>query len=73
MKQTEQYRKRMRIAKKILIYSRNTSTSYLQRRMHIGYSNADMLLEDISKLSGFRFLYKARKRSSKKNLLKKQK
>lgn len=61
MKYTKEHKKRLRIAKRIILATKNTSTSHLQRKMHIGYNDADSLMEDISKLSGFRFLYRARK------------
>ena len=57
----EEHRKKLRIAKRIIRSSRNTSTSYLQRKMVIGYNYADNIMEEISKLHGFRFVRKARK------------
>ena len=62
MKYTKEYKQRMRVAKKIVISSKNTSTSYLQRKMEIGYNYADMLMEDISKQRGFEFVYKMRRK-----------
>ena len=61
MTETEIHRTRLRIAKRIVRTTRNTSTSYLQRTMEIGYNYADKLMEDISKLHGFRFVRKARR------------
>jgi len=61
MIEAEQHRKNLRIAKRIVGSTKNTSTSYLQRKMHIGYNYADRLMEEISKLHGFRFVRKARK------------
>ena len=61
MIEAEQHRKNLRIAKRIVRSTKNTSTSYLQRKMHIGYNYADKLMEEISKLHGFRFVRKARK------------
>ena len=61
MTETEIYRKRLIIAKKIVRTTRRTSTSYLQRTMEIGYNYADRLMEDVSKLHGFRFVRKARR------------
>jgi len=57
----EEHRKNLRIAKRIIKSTKNTSTSYLQRKMHIGYNYSDRLMEEISKLNGFRFVRKARK------------
>lgn len=62
MKHTEKYRKRIKMAKMIIRSSKNTSTSYLQRKMRIGYNSADMLMDDISKLREFQFLYIARRK-----------
>lgn len=62
MKYQKEYNKRVRMAKKIILSSKNTSTSHLQRKMNISYNYADMIMEDISKLSGFRFLNLARKK-----------
>ncbi len=61
MTEAQEYRKKLRIAKSIVRTSKNTSTSHLQRKMKIGYNYADRLMEDISKLHGFRFVRKARK------------
>jgi len=61
MTEAEAHRKKLRIAKRIIRSTRNTSTSYLQRTMYIGYSYADRLMEEISKLHGFKFVRKARK------------
>ena len=61
MTEIEAHRKKLRIAKRIVRSTKNTSTSYLQRKMHIGYNYADRLMEEISKLHGFRFVRKARK------------
>ena len=61
MIESEQHRKNLKIAKRIIKSTKNTSTSYLQRKMHIGYNYADKLMEEISKLHGFRFVRKARK------------
>jgi len=61
MTETEIYKKRLIIAKKIVRTTRKTSTSYLQRTMEIGYNYADRLMEDVSKLHGFRFVRKARR------------
>ena len=61
MIEAEQHRKNLRIAKRIVRSTKNTSASYLQRKMHIGYNYADRLMEEISKLHGFRFVRKARK------------
>ena len=62
MTEAEEHRKNLRIAKRIVRSTKNTTTSYLQRKMQIGYNYADGLMEDISKLHGFRFLRKARKK-----------
>lgn len=62
MIEAEQHRKNLRIAKRIIRSTKNTSTSYLQRKMHIGYNYADVLIEEISKLHGFRFVRKSRKK-----------
>ncbi len=62
MTETEQHRKNLRIAKRIIRSTKNTSTSCLQRKMHIGYNYADRLIDEISKLHGFRFVRKARKK-----------
>ncbi|MCI0501797.1 MAG: hypothetical protein L0Y61_08665 [Epsilonproteobacteria bacterium] len=64
MNDTKMHKKSLRMAKKIVIASRNTSTSYLQRKMKISYNDAAKLMGEISKLSGFRFLHKARKKAS---------
>ena len=61
MTEAEAHRNKLRIAKRIIRSTKNTSTSYLQRMMHIGYNYADRLMEEISKLHGFRFVRKARK------------
>ena len=61
MIEKEIYRKRLILAKKIVRTTRRTSTSYLQRTMEIGYNYADRLMEDVSKLHGFRFVRKARR------------
>ena len=61
MTEAEAHRKKLRIAKRIIRSTRNTSTSYLQRTMYIGYSYTDRLMEEISKLHGFKFVRKARK------------
>ena len=62
MKYTKEYKQRMRVAKKIVISSKNGSTSYLQRKMQIGYNYADILMEDISKQRGFSFVYRYRRK-----------
>lgn len=62
MTETEEHKKKLRIAKRIIRSTKNTSTSYLQRKMGIGYNYADRLMEEISKIHGFRFVRKARKR-----------
>ena len=62
MTKAQEHRKKLRIAKRIIRTSRNTSTSYLQRKMHIGYNNADRLMEDLSKQRGFKFVYRARRK-----------
>jgi len=62
MKYTKEYKQRMRVAKKIVLSTKNGSTSYLQRKMEIGYNDADRLMDEISKLHGFRFVYRARKK-----------
>ena len=61
MKNTKEYKQRMRVAKKIVLSKKNGSTSYLQRKLQIGYNYADRLMEEISKLYGFRFVRKTRK------------
>ena len=61
MTEAKQHRKNLRIAKRIVRSTKNTSTSYLQRKMKIGYNYANVLMEEISKLHGFRFVRKARK------------
>jgi len=63
MKYTKEYKQRMRVAKKIVISSKNGSTSYLQRKMQIGYNYADMLMENISKQRGFGFVYRYRSKA----------
>jgi len=62
MTEIEEHRKNLRIAKRIIRSSQKTSTSYLQRKMQIGYNYTDRLMEEISKLHGFRFVRKARKK-----------
>ncbi|MEA1919983.1 MAG: DNA translocase FtsK [Campylobacterota bacterium] len=62
MTEAEEHKKKLRIAKRIIRSTKNTSTSHLQRKMGIGYNYADRLMEEISKLHGFRFVRKARKR-----------
>ncbi len=62
MTKAQEYRKKLRIAKRIIRSSKNTSTSYLQRKMEIGYNYADMLMEDISKQRGLGFVYRARRK-----------
>ncbi len=62
MTKAQEHRKKLRIAKRIIRSSRSTSTSYLQRKMEIGYNYADMLMEDISKQRGFGFVYSARRK-----------
>jgi len=62
MKYTKEYKQRMRVAKKIVISSKNGSTSYLQRKMQIGYNYADMLMEDISMQRGFSFVHRYRRK-----------
>ena len=62
MKYTKEYKQRMRVAKKIVLSKKNASTSYLQRKMEIGYNYADMLMEDISMQRGFGFVYRARRK-----------
>ena len=57
MNDTKMQKKRLRMAKKIVLTSKNTSISYLQRKMKISYNDAAMMMSEISKLSGFRFLY----------------
>ena len=61
MTETEIHRKRLRTAKRIVRTTRNTSTSHLQRKMEIGYNYADRLMDELSKLHGFRFVRKARR------------
>ena len=61
MIETEIHRKRLRTAKRIVRTTRNTSTSHLQRKMEIGYNYADRLMDELSKLHGFRFVRKARR------------
>lgn len=73
MKYQKEYNKRMRMAKKIILSSKNTSISHLQRKMNICYNYADMIMEDISKLSGFRFLNLARNKRFRYRLTKKLK
>ena len=62
MTEVEQHRKNLRIAKRIVRSTKKTSTSYLQRKMHIGYNCADRLMDEISKLHGFRFVCRSRKK-----------
>ena len=62
----KEYRKDLRRAKKIVRISRNPSTSYLQRKMMIGYNYADILMKEISKGSGFKFVLVYLKRLSSK-------
>jgi len=61
MTKIEEHRKNLRTAKRIVRATKNTSTSYLQRKMEIGYNYADRLMDELSKLHGFRFVRKARK------------
>ena len=61
MTETEIHRRRLRTAKRIVRTTRNTSTSHLQRKMEIGYNYADRLMDELSKLHGFRFVRKARR------------
>ena len=61
MTETEIHRKRLRTAKRIVRTTRNTSRSHLQRKMEIGYNYADRLMDELSKLHGFRFVRKARR------------
>ena len=61
MTETEIHRTRLRTAKRIVRTTRNTSTSHLQRKMEIGYNYADRLMDELSKLHGFRFIRKARR------------
>ncbi len=61
MTEAEIHRTRLRIAKRIVRTTRNTSTSHLQRKMEIGYNYADRLMDELSKLHGFRFVRKARR------------
>jgi DNA segregation ATPase FtsK/SpoIIIE-like protein len=49
MTKAQEHRKKLRIAKRIILSSKNTSISHLQRKMHIGYSYADRLVDEISK------------------------
>jgi hypothetical protein len=69
MKYTKEYKQRMRVAKKIVLFTRNPSTSYLQRKMEIGYNYADMLMEDISKQRGFGFVYRYHRGIRKKSMM----
>jgi len=62
MTEAGEHKKKLRIAKRIIRSTKNTSTSYLLRKMGIGYGYADRLMEEISKLHGFRFVRKARKK-----------
>jgi hypothetical protein len=62
MKYTKEYKQRMRVAKKIVLSNKNGSTSYLQRKLQVGYNYADMLMEDISKQRGFGFVYRYRRK-----------
>ena len=62
MKYTKEYKQRMRVTKKNVLSNKNPSTSYLQRKMEIGYNYADMLMEDISKQRGFGFVYRYRRK-----------
>lgn len=51
---TAEYRRRLLIAKRIVLTTKNTSISHLQRKMGIGYNSAAQLMEEISKLRSFR-------------------
>ncbi len=62
MKYTKAYKQRMRVAKKIVLSTKNISTSHLQRKMEIGYNYADVLMEDISRQRGFGFVYRDRRK-----------
>ncbi|MCK5536178.1 MAG: hypothetical protein KAI79_05080 [Bacteroidales bacterium] len=64
MKNKKEYRKDLRRAKKIVLVSKNPSTSHLQRKMCIGYNYADILMKEISKGSGFKFVLVYLKRLS---------
>lgn len=46
--------KRMRIAKRIIISTKNTSISHLQRKMRISYNDAKIVIDKISKIASFR-------------------
>ena len=61
MTKEQEHRKKLRMAKRIIRLTKNTSTSYLQRKMEIGYNYADVLMEDISRQRGFGFVYRARR------------
>ncbi|RLA66640.1 MAG: hypothetical protein DRQ78_03915 [Epsilonproteobacteria bacterium] len=62
MTKAQEHRKKFRIAKRIIRSSRNTSTSYLQRMMEIGYNYVDILMEDLSRQRGFGFVYRSRRK-----------
>ena len=56
VKNIQQYKQRLRQARKTLYYSRSKSTSYLQRKMGIGYVYASILLKDITKHMNYQLL-----------------
>ena len=56
------HRKEMNRAKGIVLRSRKTTTSYLQRRMGIGWSHANELMEELSRAPGFGFVRRAREK-----------
>lgn len=56
MKNKKEYKKDLRMAKRIVRISRNPSISYLQRKMMVDYNYADILMKEISKGSGFKFV-----------------
>jgi DNA segregation ATPase FtsK/SpoIIIE-like protein len=52
--QSKEFRRHLLNAKRIVLSTRNTSISHLQRKMGIGYNSATQLMEEISKLRSFR-------------------
>ncbi len=57
MIQDKQHKKQLRKAKRVILTAKNRSSrnsiSYLQRKMHIGYNSAGILMGEMSKIKGF--------------------
>jgi len=62
MKKNTEYKIKLRRAKSIILFTKNSSPSALQRKMCISYSYALLLMGDIAKLNGFCFLRKKLKK-----------